>query len=199
MCDIHAEIVILHTMGKQVNDLSDNSAKFETFKIEITNVLNSLFDNQNKMKNQFLENQNQMKQELFLIRNNQKDEKKNIDDGSKVDENKKNDPKSEKMKKEAVKSNKEEKAKQSFASKVKETTHERRSENPKPVNNDHKETSKSVDKPKPASVRIDEVIWFGTSLSKALDKKKFEHDTKKKIKMVKAFGIRKEENQYYPE
>ena len=52
MCDMHAKIVILHTMGKQVNHLCDNSATFETFKIEITNVLKSLFENQDKMKNQ---------------------------------------------------------------------------------------------------------------------------------------------------
>ena len=43
------------------------------------------------------------------------------------------------------------------------------------------------------------IIWFGTSISKALDRTKFERDTKTKVKFVKAFGIRGEENQFYPD
>ena len=77
MIDIHGEIVILHTMGKQVNELSENFgerfASLETFKLEVTNVLKSLFQNQNMMKEELLKNQNQMKNELCLIGKKQPD------------------------------------------------------------------------------------------------------------------------------
>ena len=43
------------------------------------------------------------------------------------------------------------------------------------------------------------IIWFGTSISKALDRNKFQEDTKTKIKFVKAFGIKAEDNQFFPE
>ena len=42
------------------------------------------------------------------------------------------------------------------------------------------------------------MVWIGTSLSKALDKDKFERDTNTKVKFVKAFGIREEAGHYYP-
>ena len=42
------------------------------------------------------------------------------------------------------------------------------------------------------------VVWFGTSLSKSLDCQKFERDTDTKVKVVKAFGIKGENNQFYP-
>ena len=49
MIEYHREIVILHTMAKQVDDLADGFASFETFKSDLSNVLKSLFDNQDKM------------------------------------------------------------------------------------------------------------------------------------------------------
>ena len=60
MVNSHEEYVILHTMAKQVDNLSDNSESFESFKSDLFNTLKSL-----------LENQVAMKQELFVIRNNQ--------------------------------------------------------------------------------------------------------------------------------
>ena len=36
------------------------------------------------------------------------------------------------------------------------------------------------------------IVWFGTSISKALDKKKFEYDTNAKLKIVKAYCIQEE-------
>ena len=45
---------------------------------------------------------------------------------------------------------------------------------------------------------VKNVVWIGTSLSKALNKNKFERDTKTKVKFVKAFGIREEADHYYP-
>ena len=61
MLESHTDVVILHTMAKQVEDfkdLADGFTKFEHFKSELSNALKSLFDNQNKLQ-----------QELFLIRN----------------------------------------------------------------------------------------------------------------------------------
>ena len=43
------------------------------------------------------------------------------------------------------------------------------------------------------------IIWFGTSISKALDRNKFQEDTKTKMKFFKAFGIKAEDNQFFPE
>ena len=57
MMEVHSEMVVLHTESKQVSELCESFAGFETFKLELTNVLKSLF-----------ENQNQIKQELFLLR-----------------------------------------------------------------------------------------------------------------------------------
>ena len=43
------------------------------------------------------------------------------------------------------------------------------------------------------------MIWFGTSLSKTLNCKKFERDTNTQVKLVKAYGIKREDNQFFPE
>ena len=53
------------------------------------------------------------------------------------------------------------------------------------VNNKQRETVSE-------KTRNNSVTWSGTSFSKALDKKKFEHDTKVKLKVVKAYCIQKE-------
>ena len=47
--------------------------------------------------------------------------------------------------------------------------------------------------------KVEKVLWVGTSFSKSLDIHKFQSDTKTRVKNVKAFGIKKEENQFYPE
>ena len=60
MIENHEEVVIFHTMAQQVNHVSDSFAAFETFKTELGDVVKTL-----------LENQNSMKQELFILRNNQ--------------------------------------------------------------------------------------------------------------------------------
>ena len=60
LIEAHEELVILHTMANQVNQLDDGAKHFETFKIEVMSLLKSMYENQNVMR-----------QELFLIRNNQ--------------------------------------------------------------------------------------------------------------------------------
>ena len=60
MFESHNEIAILCNMAKQVDKLTDGFESFEKFKLEISNTLKSLFENQNILK-----------QEMFLIRNNQ--------------------------------------------------------------------------------------------------------------------------------
>ena len=56
----HEEIVLLHSMAQQVNDISDRFELFETFKEELGDVIKSIAATQNAVK-----------QELFLIRNKQ--------------------------------------------------------------------------------------------------------------------------------
>ena len=58
LVESHEEYVILHSMAKQVEDLSDRFTQFEHLKLELSTVLKSLFDNQNIIK-----------QEMFVIRN----------------------------------------------------------------------------------------------------------------------------------
>ena len=59
MCEAHEEVVILHTMAQQVDQITDHATELGTFKQNVSNILKLV-----------LENQNSMKQELFLIRNN---------------------------------------------------------------------------------------------------------------------------------
>ena len=58
--DKHEEVFILHTIAKQVEQLSDGLEEVEPFKNELVSVLKAI-----------LQTQNEMKQELFLIRNKQ--------------------------------------------------------------------------------------------------------------------------------
>ena len=60
MMEKHGEVVILHTMAQQVDHVSESFVLFEKFKDELGNVLKSILDTQNAVK-----------QELFLIRNKQ--------------------------------------------------------------------------------------------------------------------------------
>ena len=46
---------------------------------------------------------------------------------------------------------------------------------------------------------INNVVWFGTSISKALNKSMFERDMHVNLKVVKAYGIQAEKNQRCPE
>ena len=45
---------------------------------------------------------------------------------------------------------------------------------------------------------IKNIVWVGTSISNVLDKQKVEKDTNIKLKVVKAYGIKREENQRFP-
>ena len=58
--DRHEEVFILHTIAKQLEQLSDGLEEVQPFKNELVSVLKAI-----------LHTQNEMKQELFLIRNKQ--------------------------------------------------------------------------------------------------------------------------------
>lgn len=58
--EVHAEVEMIYTMAKQVNDLSERFGSFETFNSEIGNTLKLILDNHNSIK-----------QERFVIRNKQ--------------------------------------------------------------------------------------------------------------------------------
>ena len=60
MYEKHEEVVIMHTMAQQINNVSESFELFETFKKELANVLKSLLDNQNTIM-----------QDLFILKNNQ--------------------------------------------------------------------------------------------------------------------------------
>ena len=67
MYEKHEDVIMVHTMAQQMNQISESFSLFETFKTEISDVLRTLLNNQNNV----LHNQNSMKQEMFLIRNKQ--------------------------------------------------------------------------------------------------------------------------------
>ena len=50
MYDNHAEIVMIHTMAKQVDDMSESWVGFEKFKVELGNSLKMFLDTQNAMQ-----------------------------------------------------------------------------------------------------------------------------------------------------
>ena len=52
MIECHQEVVIFHTMAKQVDDLTDKFENFETFQHDVKSLLKSLLDNQISMKQQ---------------------------------------------------------------------------------------------------------------------------------------------------
>ena len=70
-------------------------------------------------------------------------------------------------------------------------------------NNQHTEKNNKPKKPYSEAVKaknkpIFKIVWLGTSISKVLDQKKFEKDTKTNLKVIKAYGIKKEQNQRFP-
>ena len=60
MYDCHSEIVIIHTVAQQIDNIHESSREFEAFKAEVTATLK-----------QICETQVQIKQELFVLRNEQ--------------------------------------------------------------------------------------------------------------------------------
>ena len=58
MYDSHEELVILHTMARQVNDLSEGYDDFKAFKDEMKQILKVVLDSQIALK-----------QEISLLRN----------------------------------------------------------------------------------------------------------------------------------
>ena len=62
----HEELVILHSMAKQVDVLTFKAVELDTFKSDINGMLKILLENQKSI----MDNQTTIKQELFLIRNN---------------------------------------------------------------------------------------------------------------------------------
>ena len=70
MCEMHPEIVLIHTMAQQMDTIMVNFAAFETFKGELGNAIKTVLDNQNSIK-----------QELFVIRNKQEESRRTVDAG----------------------------------------------------------------------------------------------------------------------
>ena len=48
------------------------------------------------------------------------------------------------------------------------------------------------------NLTFENIVWVGTSISKVLDINKFEKDTNSNLKIVKAYGIKAENNQRFP-
>ena len=168
----HPQIVIFHTMAKQVDYITDTVETDQVFKADVINLLKKLFEKQNVIE-----------QELFLIRNTQADLLKKsacpVPSPSPPPASQPSPPASQPYPSQNPNSNNI-KVKQTSGT-TKEEIKESKSKNNSPV---HKQ--------------VKNITWFGTSVSKALDKKKFEQDTKAEVKFVKALRIKREENPSYP-
>jgi hypothetical protein len=75
----------------------------------------------------------------------------------------------------------------------------KKKESVKVLQSETKKTPNVKDKDHDSRKKIKTVSWIGTSLSKSLDRRKFEKDTNTKLKFVKAFGIKNESDQLYPD
>ena len=122
-----------------------------------------------------LGNHNEIKQELFLIRNNLANHKP--EPASDVGKHLQRD---------------KEPLKKSYKDVVESNIRAIRKESE--VHVDNHETAPNTKPLEPGKV-----LWFGTSLSKPLDIQKFQKETKTTLRTVKAFGIKRQENQSYPE
>ena len=104
--DNHAEIVLIHTMAKQINDLSVN---FETFGNQFSQVFETM---------------NAMKQELFVIRNKQSEQSTNLETNEKPTQKdiiELSTPKKEEIQRDSTSNtNENETKKETYATKVKE-------------------------------------------------------------------------------
>ena len=125
-----------------------------------------------------LQTQNEMKQELFLIRNNQS-ERSNKPQANHTGSSK-TPPAA------GVSSAPPKVAKSTENVVIVNTEKENKSKRTKADVKSHSGDKKNI-------------IWFGTLISKALDRNKFEEDTQTKMKFVKAFGIKAEDDQFFPE
>ena len=171
MIQVHEKIVILHTMGSQVNDLTEKFEDFECFKKKTMKLLKAL-----KSEN------NEIKQELFVIRNTQ--QTMQIPNSNILPDKHPDLPKVPKNNsyKDALKDIQVDK--NEAAIKI----------------DDYQQTQfEKADIDDIEKTDTKNIAWVGTSLSESLDVYAFERDKNTKVKVTKAYGIVRDAKQLYPD
>ena len=141
---------------------------------------------------------NELKQELFLLRNSRAESKhRDKPNATPAATSPPLQPETPSMPSEATTKSTADSRRPASATKSKGSSGPPSSNEPK-VERKNKESNRKSENYSNENT-ANNITWFGTSISKALDQKKFEADTKSKIKFVKSFGIKAEENQFYPE
>ena len=182
MYDKHTEIVMVHAMAKQMNEVSYRMEHLETFKVELGNAIKLILDSQNSMRREVLDYQNSIKQELSLIKSEQTKLTK-----MKLTEDKEEMPNSKTQPTPVTKPDKE-----TLGSPALDGT-TKRSPNSKPVkkNLDDKGYA-SKNKLRNEDLKKHHVTWIGTSISKALKKEKIEQDLNVRVTAIKAYCVNEE-------
>ena len=169
--DQHAEVIMIHTVAKQMDEVSDRFELFETFKVELGNAFNMLLDATNVMK-----------QELFLIRNKQAEMSSNKNNHEK--EPKRNKSNSESTPSSPSSSSLPSAGSPSFASVAtpKSSSEPSASSQPEAMHADPR-----VPAPKKIA-EVPKIIFIGDSISANIHMADLEHATGKKIITAKAYS-----------
>ena len=179
MIEEHEELLILHTMASQVNQIDDRFVGF-------SNILKKLFENQNAMK-----------QELFLIRNNQavllSESSKKADLITPMEENRNNPEKKNNSedKEEDIeiseKTNHTTPTSSSFAEAVKKPLRSQPRSEPKAPSSKGPGPSSSTPVSTSSPSSKQQVLFIGDSISANIDIKVLEHATDKTFVTAKAY------------
>ena len=186
MYEHHAEIVMIHTTAKQVNDMSE---KFETF--------GGLF-------NQIFETLNVMKQEIFIMRNNQVENSsaKNITRNERppqravIDLLKSKPEKEERLDHEISKDNEDVKERETYSSKVKKNL-DNKDVKVKDTSASKVKENSNVENVKNEESCIKNILMVADSHSYNLDRNVFKDQTNTDIDLAIAFTVDEDEDAKY--
>ena len=129
--------------------------------------------------NSLIEGQNYLKSEIMLLR----EELATIESKTKIKE-----PQAEPVKNVKNSKNVEEDAIANKTGKNKTDSAANHTKHSNTNNEKHK-----------AKKKIKNVVWVGTPASESLDPVKFESDTNTNLNVIKAYGVKREDNQFYPD
>ena len=169
-----------------------------SFQQNSESILHTLLQGQNYFKSEILLLREELT-ELKDIKNQEKNEQeKKKEVVTKKDEKKTEEPKPKEKKENHKKENeKQKKEKQIIVEDVNNQDKNLEAKKMDPFKDNHESKARgsySANNKK----AIEKIIQFGTSVSKPLERNKFEKDTNTKVKVVKAYGIEGDCNQRYP-
>ena len=176
--------------------------------IVLNDAMTALQQNTELIWQSILQGQNYLKSEILLLREElselkdvqiqkkkEEDKKKDADKQKEEDKKKEDMKQKEDMKKQKKVQQKGQTGDEHTEKMVEEVAYKKNKLHIGEKNITKKPYSEAV---KNKSKSIKNMVWIGTSVSKVLDQKKFEKDTNTNLKVVKAYGIKKEQNHRFP-